>query len=367
MNEVDVLKYDSTEKTEKEKVVQIEKKRIRKWDNIKFILVFLVVLGHILDLFLANGNTSSNIDAMRFYIYLFHMPLFLFISGIFSKKNIDNKKFSNIFYYLILFYVVKIIQFFSGVFQNNTYSFSMFSEGGIPWYCFAIFAFSMITILLKNGNKIFVFVASIILGCLVGYDNNVSDYLVLSRIIVFYPFFFAGYCLDGDKIIEFLSKNIVKVISVIIIVGIALIVFININDINWLKPLLSGRNPFKTLKDRQYLGGILRLAYYIVVFIMGASIISLVPSGKKITIFADWGTRTIQPYALHYPIVYYLFYGTLNPDIWMPMIMPSHYKILIIPIAFVITIFLSLKIWEKPFKFLKKAYIKPTKKSNYQM
>lgn len=342
-----------------EKVVPVKKEeRVRKWDNIKFFLIYLVVLGHILDMFITNGNTSSNIQAMRFYIYLFHMPLFLFISGIFSKKNIDNKRYLNIFYFLILFYIVKIIVFFSNVFQDNKYSFSMFSESGVPWYCFALFAFCMITILLKKVNKIFVFITSIVLGCIVGYDNSVSDYLVLSRIIVFYPFFFAGYCLDGDKVIKFLSNKMVKIISVIVVVGIALIVYININEINWLSPLLSGRNPYKLLKNKYYLGGLLRIVYYMIIFIMGAAIISIIPNSKKIKLFANFGTRTLQAYALHYPVVYFLFYGTLNPDIWMSKLMPFHHKILIFPVALIITIFFSLKIWQKPFDFLKKSYMK---------
>lgn len=67
------------------------KARIIKLDNLKFFLIFLVVLGHIFEEVIAAGNANWDVKSARFFIYLFHMPLFLFVSGIFSKKNIDNK------------------------------------------------------------------------------------------------------------------------------------------------------------------------------------------------------------------------------------------------------------------------------------
>ena len=77
----------------------MKKERIYLWDNIKFILIFLVVLGHFADFHTA---TSLNMRRLFFYIYIFHMPLFIFISGLFSKKTINEKKYKKIFEYLIL-------------------------------------------------------------------------------------------------------------------------------------------------------------------------------------------------------------------------------------------------------------------------
>lgn len=282
--------------------------RIMKWDNLKFFLIFLVVLGHILEEFILAGNANWGIKRARFFIYLFHIPLFIFISGIFSKKNIDNKRYSNIFYYLILYFVVKIILFICNIFKGK-YSLSMFSEGGVPWYCFALFAFNLITILLRDFNKKYIFIFSIILGCIVGYDPKISDFLVLSRIIVLYPFFFIGYCLDGDKIIKILSHRTIKVISVIVFLMIGILIYTYIKDIYWMTPLLSCRNPFIALKNKAYLGGILRLVYYIIVILLGTAIISITPSGNKIKTFAKWGSRSLQVYILHYPLIKILLYA----------------------------------------------------------
>lgn len=332
--------------------------RKEKWDNIKGILIFLVVLGHILELYINNNDATLTIKRMRFFIYTFHMPLFLFISGLFSKKNIDNKRYLNIFYYLVLFYVVKIILFLKDIILYKKYSLSMFSESEVPWYVFSLFVFNIITIPISKLNKKFVLISSIILGCIVGYDNNISDFLCMSRIVVFYPFFLAGYYLDADKLEKILSKKLIKIFSCLVILLFITVVYIKIKDIYWITPLLSGRNPYHTLNDKRSWGAILRLIYYFVVLCIGISIISLTPSSnKKIKLFSNIGKKTLSIYALHYPILCMLFFGIINVNTWIENLNFKYSKLLLIPIAFVITWILSLEIFNKPFMALKNIWI----------
>ena len=48
------------------------------WDTLKATLIILVVLGH-------TGTAIG--DRLLSVIYMFHMPLFVFVSGYFSKKK----------------------------------------------------------------------------------------------------------------------------------------------------------------------------------------------------------------------------------------------------------------------------------------
>lgn len=60
----------------------LENERIYWYDNLKFFLMVLVVLGHGAD------YGTSQYASFRFtylFVYIFHMPLFLFISGLFFK------------------------------------------------------------------------------------------------------------------------------------------------------------------------------------------------------------------------------------------------------------------------------------------
>lgn len=57
-------------------------KRIALWDNLKLFLIFLVVLGHLsFDYF----DSSQMFRTISMVIYTFHMPAFVFISGLFVK------------------------------------------------------------------------------------------------------------------------------------------------------------------------------------------------------------------------------------------------------------------------------------------
>lgn len=63
-------------------------KRDGYYDCLKFVLITLVILGHTLE-----ANLESRISlALYNTIYLFHMPLFIFVTGYFTKKQIDTKK-----------------------------------------------------------------------------------------------------------------------------------------------------------------------------------------------------------------------------------------------------------------------------------
>ena len=59
------------------------KERIYYWDNLKFILIAFVALGHFVEVQI---NDFSNFKGAFLFIYLFHMPLFVFITGFFLKK-----------------------------------------------------------------------------------------------------------------------------------------------------------------------------------------------------------------------------------------------------------------------------------------
>lgn len=66
--------------------------RIEHFDILKGIAIFLVVLGHCLQTFTPDWQNNN----IALAIYMFHMPLFIFISGYFfypSVKKLSLKDF----------------------------------------------------------------------------------------------------------------------------------------------------------------------------------------------------------------------------------------------------------------------------------
>lgn len=66
---------------------KMEKNRITYLDNLKGFAIILVILGHIIQMWYDSDFTHNKV---WLYIYSFHMPLFMFISGyitgIYSNK-----------------------------------------------------------------------------------------------------------------------------------------------------------------------------------------------------------------------------------------------------------------------------------------
>jgi fucose 4-O-acetylase-like acetyltransferase len=61
------------------------------WDLTKGVLIYLVVLGHTIQYIIYGGGIYSFEDPIFKYIYSFHMPAFIFISGFFSSFYKINK------------------------------------------------------------------------------------------------------------------------------------------------------------------------------------------------------------------------------------------------------------------------------------
>lgn len=88
-----------------------------KIDNIRFILIYLVVLGHFLEL--VPGKTASDIYKI---IYSFHMPAFLFITGFFAYFN-RKKIILTLIYPYIVFQI--LYQLFDTFVLSNSPQFSV--------------------------------------------------------------------------------------------------------------------------------------------------------------------------------------------------------------------------------------------------
>lgn len=363
----------STERTQRQD-------RIEKWDLLKALLIFLVVLGHFTDYYTPD---SSKMRALFLFIYSFHMPCFLFADGLFSKNTINKNNYSRIFSYLCIYIAAKMLNTFVHGIVNHTFSFSLFSEDAFPWYGLTLFWCCLITIFLKQFSRKWILCAAILFACFAGYDNDISDFLVLSRTIVYYPFFFLGYCTDYRHLEKATSSWRAKLTGVLILVVTAVFILLKIDDIYFIRPLLTGRNPYSALtisEDLKMWGGLLRLAYYPVVLFLCMAVIAVIPSNvspactvktaesnahtrsahfsahfsytalvemqtRTLHFFAGVGRRSLQIYLLHRPVLYILYNGFHLNDFMTRCGVPN---LVIIPLAFLLTLVLSPPVLEKP-------------------
>ena len=328
--------------------------RLQKWDILKFILIFLVVLGHIADF---STRNNEYMRTLYLAIYTFHMPLFIFVSGLFGKKTVNEKRKDKIFSYLVLYFALKFINFLYFWISAGKTSFSVLSETGLPWFMLALFAYSLITAAVKDFSPKFVMVFAVILACLAGYDRNINSFLALSRIIVFFPFYYAGYLLDAKKIEEHCRKKLPKIISVIIIAAFVLTAVLTVDRFYWLRPLVTGANPFTALNTCADYGFLIRLGYYAVASALCYAVIVLTPSETPLGIAAKIGKRTLPVYAFHYIILYILYYDIGIQSV-LQKISPLHWEWFCLPLALAVTLVSANGLFDKAINFVANVPIK---------
>ena len=183
------------------KVVQGRCKRMTKerdyfFDNLKAVLIFLVVLGH----FLLPIHGDNPLVVVKRLIYIFHMLLFVFVSGYFAKKIYKNGQYNfKKILYLIKAYVLFVIAIqtvYAICGFEDFVEINFFSQSGAPWYLFAMIVWYLTIPLIRRCRPLPVILVNIGLALVAGYFKNVGDFLCLSRILVFGPFFYIGYYME---------------------------------------------------------------------------------------------------------------------------------------------------------------------------
>ena len=324
--------------------------RIFLFDNIKFILICMVVVGHFIDMYTVTSDVCRGIFL---FIYSFHMPLFLFIAGYFHSYKDTKKK---VVYNFSVAFVSKIVIFVFERVLTGGGNYSVFIEGFLPWFMIAIGFYEIVLYLINGINKNYILVLSIIFGCFSGYDSSLGDFLVLSRLIVFFPFYFLGcYIFEKDKDI-FLSyalnqenKKVVFSVALIIIFIWAYMCSYRLNDFYVLRHLFTGRNSFSEIVWNY--GPLYRLLCYLISILVGGAFILIIPN-KKLFVFTKMGTRTLNVYFWHWPIylllerifkISNLYYGE------------KLYKVIYLSIPVIVTIVLSSKCFCEPLRLIRKA------------
>lgn len=327
--------------------------RVALFDNIKFLMIMLVVVGHFADVFTKSSGVCRSIFL---FIYAFHMPMMIFISGLFysNKKNT-----SKILFYVCSGFVLKISLAIINLICYQRTSFSLLSDGGIPWFLFVLAIYQLLMYLLRNTNKTFLLAFSVLLACFIGYDKSVGSYLYISRTVVFFPFYLLGTMLSPQKIISFLDKYSKKLIAfaIVVIATWIFLCFYKIDSIYSLRLLLTGANPFS--EGMISVGPLLRLFCYGLSFFTGASLLVLTPK-KKIPFFSSLGANTLNVYYWHW-LVYRLLEHFLHISLLFTL-GPAG-EVTFFFIAVLLTIVLSaLKIFDYPLKTVKQQCFKTSNK-----
>lgn len=263
-------------------------KRIYLIDNLKGLLILLVVFGHFLDAFRQDNNLFTSIYT---FIYAFHMPLFIFIFGLNFKKS---KIKSNLFEFLILGYFLKVLMYIANIIRGKEVKFLFFSDAAIPWFLFVLAIYSFVAIYLNIHKISLVYIVLAIgISLITGYFDFIGNFFYLSRAIVFFPFYLLGLYISTRKtIIETLHLN--RPIAFLIIISWLLFCLLSNYDSLYLTRMFLGRQAYLTSNSYSFL---IRLLAYCISVLVSFSIVSVV-SNKK-SKFEIFGRKSFDIYFWH--------------------------------------------------------------------
>ncbi|MEF9990608.1 MAG: acyltransferase family protein [Romboutsia sp.] len=267
-------------------------------DNLKVLLIFLVVFGHLIERYIDTNNTLMGI---YMFIYTFHMPLFIFISGFLSKNVNKSKKV--FFRSLLLPYIVlNIIWSILAYLYTKDTIIPILYPGWTLWFLLSLFFWR---ISLKYLIKIkFILPISFILGVLAGFIPN-GSILSISRTFVFLPFFLLGYYADINKLKDILDRGNIKLSIIGVIFFVLCILTLAENNVIDYK-FLYGSYSYSELGLSVLQGILYRIILYISSILLSVFICQATTTKKNY--FTHMGKSTMYVYTFHIYIVLLVFY-----------------------------------------------------------
>ncbi|BBF41614.1 arginine/ornithine antiporter ArcD [Lachnospiraceae bacterium KM106-2] len=271
------------------------KERVSYFDNAKLILICFVVLGHLIEP--VYNSTQMNGVVMNF-IYLFHMPAFIFISGYFAKAGFEEGWMNKIIKRYLLPYLCLQLLFIAYTKWINVGSYQF--DLSIPYYTFwYLFAMAVWSITLKivtvaKLNIKTILVGSIIIGILVGYLDILPVKFSVTRIVIFFPYYLMGYYFKEH---HYQPQDIIKSKYLAVFILAVMILFLWLFDrevdIKW----LYCNAQYDDMHVAGIGAGLDRLLLYVGQMIAMFSIFAIVPTKK--TVYTSLGRNTFTIYILH--------------------------------------------------------------------
>ena len=156
------------------------------YDNIRGILILLVVLGHALEYFRLDNKVG---EFLYVFIYLFHMPVFIFISGYFSK-NLKKGRSTAVETFLVPYLLLNLILTLIMLAIGKIDQFMILSPGWTLWYLYCMFIWRLLLPDLVKVRRILIL--SFIIGIFSGFLTEFGTYMAMARTLGFLPYFFSG-------------------------------------------------------------------------------------------------------------------------------------------------------------------------------
>ena len=292
--------------------------RIALFDNVKGAAIVLVVVGHFVERSVQYRSGSHLARTILAFIYLFHMPVFIFCSGLFAGKSWrktrrapTDKFLLYLLLYLIFQAAVELVYKAVGAAGDV----NLFSVSGAPWFLLALAMMMLFVPLLGSLPAAPVLAASVLTAVGAGILLTSNSILSLLRFFTYFPYFAAGFYFTPERVqhcVEAVRQRLkpvsTMVAATLTLLALALALYVGCSDgvLTNIKRLSSGLNLFSAVADSTGLAiwqvAVLRALEYPVVLGVIALLFLAVPTRR--CPLSALGERSLQVYLAHILILY---------------------------------------------------------------
>ena len=233
------------------------------------------------------------------FIYSFHMPAFVLISGMLTKSIFGNEEILKLTKSILIPFIVftLLYELFNLLMTGHVSSYTRHLQPyWILWYLFSLFIWRMsLPIIINFKYPVFI---SLMISIAAGYFDSIGYFLGLSRTIYFFPFFIIGYILTPQSLMKIKEYFINSRNGFIILIGILVSSIIFFSIFNEMKhQWLYGSYSYYKLGKSFLIGSGIRAILYSISIVTVFSIFLLIPD-KKLKIFSG-GNNSLQVYVWH--------------------------------------------------------------------
>ncbi|MEU8622279.1 acyltransferase family protein [Streptomyces sp. NPDC048623] len=261
------------------------------FDNAKYLAILLVVIGHVLPVVLAGSRTTR---ALYEFIYVFHMPVFILVSGYLSRSYTGKPaQLKRLLTGVALPYVVfEVVYTFLTRWVEPGRPFSLLQPTYLMWFLLALFVWRVTAPFWSVVR--WPVTTSIVIAVLATATPTLGDQLELHRIVQFLPFFVIGLRMKPEHFV-WLRRTPVRVAAVVVM-AVTLVVTYRVTPyvpLNWIYRSRGVQELGMKLLPGMFWAGVL----FLLTLLLCAAFLSLVPGSRRW--FTVLGAGTICGYLLH--------------------------------------------------------------------
>ena len=271
-------------------------KRDVYWDSLKLLLMFCVLYGHLIQSFAPHGSFNC---AMTNFVYLFHIPVFVFVSGRFSHIKDRKKYITGIWRLLETYLVFQAIRCFLPLLWHggdDIITFFILPQWTL-WYLISLICWRLLVLFTPDAflqkQPLTIIISTLIVSVLSGFIP-IGGHFSIQRTLAFLPFFCMGYYstrFDQKSMINKIPA--VAAATALVLSFLLLYYFLNVNMM-FVTSCKYSYWQFHSISP--IVQAVFRLLFLLSALFTGLAVMRLTPVHVSL---AHWGSQTLFIYVYH--------------------------------------------------------------------